>query len=74
MNLELHKITNNTIYAAAWLIIGHQVALQMWNGSYHRVRFSENGKDYVNLRQVREQLSFAKMWAGNLKDRGLLYF
>ncbi len=48
----------------------YPVALQIWNGSYHRARFSENGKDYVNLRQVREQLSLAKMWAKNLKDQG----
>ncbi len=48
----------------------YPVALQIWNGSYYRARWSENGKDYVNLRQVREQLSFAKMWAKNLKDQG----
>ncbi len=27
MNLELHKITNNTIYAAAWLITEHEVEI-----------------------------------------------
>lgn len=48
----------------------HPVALQLWNGSYHRARWSENGKEYINPKQLREQLSFAKMWANNLKAQG----
>jgi len=48
----------------------YPVALQMWDGSYFRARWSELGKQFVNPRQVREQLSFAKMWAFNLKTQG----
>lgn len=49
----------------------YPVALQLWNGSYFRARWTEeDGKEYVNPRQVIEQLSFARMWASNLKAQG----
>lgn len=46
------------------------VALQLWNGSYCRARWTEEGREYVNPKQIREQLSFARMWARNLRDQG----
>ena len=48
----------------------YPVALQLWNGSYYRARWTEGGKEYINPRQIREQLSFARMWASNLKAQG----
>ena len=48
----------------------YPVALQMWNGSYYRARWSEDGKEFVNPTQVREQVSFARMWGKNLLDQG----
>jgi len=48
----------------------YPVALQLWNGSYYRARWTEDGREYVNPKQIREQLSFARMWANNLRDQG----
>lgn len=48
----------------------HPVALQLWNGAYYRARWSENGKEYINPKQIKEQLSFARMWAKNIKAQG----
>ncbi|MER2511002.1 MAG: hypothetical protein ABTQ25_01030 [Nitrosomonas ureae] len=46
------------------------VALQLWNGSYYRARWSEDGKEFINPKQVREQVTFARMWARNLRGHG----
>lgn len=48
----------------------YPVALQLWNGSYYRARWSEDGKEFVNPKQIREQVSFARMWARNLREQG----
>ena len=47
----------------------YPVALQLWDGSYYRARWSEDGKDYINPKQIREQVSFARMWARNLREQ-----
>jgi len=46
----------------------YPVALQLWNGSYYRARWSEDGKEFINPKQIREQVSFARMWARNLRE------
>lgn len=48
----------------------YPVALQLWNGYYLRARWVEGGHEFLDLNQVRAQLSFARMWARNLREQG----
>jgi len=50
----------------------YPVAIQYSNGAYFRARWSDDGKQYVDRRQVMSQTSFANMWARNIKAQGFI--
>lgn len=50
----------------------YPVAIQYSNGAHFRARWSDNGKQYVDRRQVKSQTSFANMWARNIKAQGFI--
>ncbi len=46
------------------------VAVQFAIGSYHRAIFTEDGKRFVNRRELKDQILFSNMWAKNLLEQG----
>lgn len=48
----------------------YPVAIQFATGHYLRARTWDGDRELVDLRQVREQVDFSRIWAANLKCQG----
>ena len=60
-DMEFEMIANHT-----W----SPVAIQFATGHYRRAMEIREGQQFVNTREIREQIKFFGMWARNLIDQG----